>query len=284
VTALDVGLPILAVAGTGLACATSAYLVTTNEEVLRHTTVYVGALDADLRWVAAAIEASTVLRAQIAIVLAMLVGGVMTHSPWCLLVGAGAWVGPRLLLRTLRKRRAEGVERQLVSFLQALANALKSTPSVNNALVSVREVLRGAVRDEVDVCLNQIRLGATFDEALLNMARRLEREKVDAVVTVLLVGWQVGGNLPKVLEATSVNLREMDRLEGVTRSKTAEGKVQLGALGLAPFLICGGLEWASPGFFSPLQGNPVGYLVTSVAALLWVAAMVMAHRILAVDL
>ena len=44
-------------------------------------------------------------------------------------------------------------------------------------------------------------------------------------------GRQVGGNLPKVLETTAHTLREMKRLEGVIRTKTADGRMQLWVIG-----------------------------------------------------
>ena len=94
-----------------------------------------------------------------------------------------------------------------------------------------------------------LRVGATLDQALLNIAARVGSKQLDNALSAVLIGRQVGGNLPKVLETTAAAIREMARLEGVVRTKTAEGKAQLWVLGALPMVLMLALNTMQPGYF-----------------------------------
>ena len=100
---------------------------------------------------------------------------------------------------------------------------------------------------------------------------------------VILIGRQVGGNLADILETNSASIREMARIQGVIRSKTAESKGQLWVLGLAPPVIFLAFDALQPGYFNPLTESGAGTAVLVVALLLWVASLLAAKQILIVD-
>ena len=165
----------------------------------------------------------------------------------------------------------------------ALANALKTTPSIGGAFGSVVNVIEDPIRSEVDLALKEMRVGSTLDMALLSMAARVGSRQLDSALSAILIGRQVGGNLPKVLETTANTLREMKRLEGVIRTKTADGRMQLWVIGAMPliFILCFGTAW--PGYFDPLTKSWTGYGIIAGVGVCWVSALVMARKILAVD-
>src|SRR4029078_11584582 len=91
------------------------------------------------------------------------------------------------------------------------------------AFNSVVTVIDDPIRSEVDLALKEMKVGSTLDQALLHMASRVGSRQLHYALSSILIGRQVGGNLPKVLETTATTLREMKRLEGVVRTKTAQG-------------------------------------------------------------
>lgn len=193
-------------------------------------------------------------------------------------------LAPSVYIEQMRKKRVEQIESQLDGFLLALANALKSTPSIGAALNSVAGVIQPPMRQEVDLALKEMKVGSSLDQALLHMASRVGSRQLDSALSSILIGRQVGGNLPKVLETTSSTMREMQRLEGVVRTKTAEGKFQLWAIGLLPFVLIFLLNALWPGYFKPLEGTVIGYALIGTAAILWTTAIVLARKVLSVDL
>ena len=137
---------------------------------------------------------------------------------------------------------------------------------------------------EVDRILKEMRVGSTLEQAILNMSARLKSPAVDSALSALLIGLQVGGNLPSVLENTAATIREMGRLEGVVKTKTSEGRAQLWVLAVFPFAICAAFNFVQPGYFDPLQQSFAGYLVTSLAIAFWLAALFVARKVLKVDI
>jgi len=138
--------------------------------------------------------------------------------------------------------------------------------------------------EEIRLALKEIRVGTTIDQALLNMSARIRSPQLDATLAGILIGRQVGGDLPRILETTAETLREIARLQGVVRSKTAEGKAQLAVLAVFPAFLLVVFDLASPGYFSPLTHSFVGWIVILIAVGFWVTSIAMARGVLMVDI
>ncbi len=195
-----------------------------------------------------------------------------------------ALIIPPLYIEQLRKERVNKLESQLVDFLMALANALKSVPSVPAAFISVEPVMRSPLKEEVQLSIKEMKVGSTLEQALVNMASRVNSRNLDASLSTVLIGKQIGGDLPTILERTASTMREMERLEGVVRTKTAEGKAQLWVLAAFPLVLIFGFNVVQPGYFDPLSHSFGGYLVATLAAAFWLASLVVAAKVLAVDI
>ncbi len=203
---------------------------------------------------------------------------------YSVLLLALACAGPLLYIERMRRKRVAKIEAQLDGFLLALANALKATPSLGKAFSSVRSLVLPPLREEIDLALKEMRVGSTLDQALLLMAQRVGSRQVDSALSALLIGRQVGGNLPKILDTTSSTLREMSRLDAVVRSKTAEGKAQLTLLSIFPLLLILSFSMVKSDYFEPLTDSFAGYMVIAVAAGCWLASLVVARKIVSVDI
>jgi len=192
--------------------------------------------------------------------------------------------GPALYIEQLRRQRVRAIEAKIDGFILALANALKATPSIGNALAYTQPLLAPPLDAEVGLALKEMRLGNTVDQALLSMAGRVRSTQLDAALSGLLIGRQVGGDLPKILERTAATLREMARLQGVVRSKTAEGKAQVTVLAVFPAFILLLFDTVSRGYFDPLTASIFGWSVIVISLALWLGSVVVARKVLAVDI
>lgn len=200
-------------------------------------------------------------------------------TPLYLIIAAG----PSLYIEKMRRERLAAIEEQLDTFILALANALKTTPSIGAALDSVVAVIDEPMRSEVDLAVKEMKVGSTLDQSLLHMAARVGSRQLDSSLSAVLIGRQVGGNLPKILETTAMTLREMRRLEGVIRTKTAEGRMQLWVIGFMPFVFMVVLNGFWPGYFDVLTKSFGGIVILVTVAGLWVSSLVTARKVLAVD-
>jgi tight adherence protein B len=251
----------------------------------RYWARYVGHLEKRLRGLfELKASGAAIARAQVAAIVLVLAAAIYLGRPEVYLAVPIVAAAPVLVLEQRRVARRKAVEAGMDGFITTLANALKSTPSIGSALAYAQPLIPPPLDEELGLALEEIRVGSTVDEALMNMGARIRSLPLDATLSGILIGRQVGGDLTTILETTAATLREMARLHGVLRSKTAEGKGQLMVLAVFPALILVAFDMTSPGYFDPLTTSAVGYVVIVIGTSLWIGAVALARKILAVNL
>jgi tight adherence protein B len=250
----------------------------------RYWARYTGALDRKLRAMFVFTPGRLIAVGQLATIFVIIAANLAFNLPmWWLLIAVAA-IAPPIYIEYTRRQRILEIDDQLDSFILALANALKSTPSIGAAFSSVVLVIDDPIRKEVDLALKEMKVGSSLDQALLHMAARVGSRQLDSALSAILIGRQVGGNLPKVLETTAHTLREMKRLEGVIRTKTADGRMQMWVIGAMPLVFLVALSQLWPGYFDPLTRDLTGYLIIGGISTCWVASLIFARRVLSVDI
>jgi tight adherence protein B len=240
-------------------------------------------LDRKLRFVRARVRAAQILAVQLVLGLGAL-GLALGFRQWALvlLVPAMAF-GPKVVVEQQVARRVAKLELQIEAWISAIANALKASPSLGEAIASTTTLVASPMSEEVDVLVKEYELGTPLDRALDNLAERIDSKTLAGTVLALKVARKSGGNLPEMLENAAAALRELARLEGVVRTKTAEGKAQAFVIGAIPVPMLAGVHAMDEQFFEPLVATFIGNLVIAVAATLWAVAILLAKKILAVD-
>ncbi|MGD8608634.1 MAG: type II secretion system F family protein [Myxococcales bacterium] len=230
------------------------------------------------------VRGSQVARAQLLTVGAALVLWIGTRqAPFLLLVLVAA-LAPQVVLRKQHVARVAKLESQLDTWLLMLANALKATSSVADAIASTVALAPRPFRDELDLLVKEIRLGIPLDRALQSTGLRIGSAMISGALGAIIVARQTGGDLPRALERAAAALRESARLEGVLRAKTAEGRGQVVVLAVAPFLLCVIISWLDPGWFDPMLDRTYGRAILGACALSWLVAVVWSHHIVRADL
>jgi tight adherence protein B len=191
---------------------------------------------------------------------------------------------PVYSLKREHVRRVQQIELQLDSWLLLLANALKATPSLGEAIRASAKIMRAPMGQELDLVLKEMNLGTPLDQAVLSMSNRVGNRTVAGALATILIGRQTGGDMPRILQESAATLREMQRLEGVVRTKTAEGKTQAYVLAIIPFVLIAAIQMIDPNWLRPLTETTGGFIVISVATVLWLGAFFAARKILAVDI
>lgn len=244
---------------------------------------YLARLDRTLRFLRSSWRAEHVL-VLVCGLIAVVAGTAFALKQWPLVIVIPlVALAPTALLERKVAERVGRIEQQIEPWLVAIANSLKASPSLGEAIRSTTTLIEAPLAEEVELLVREGELGTPLDRALDQMAERIHSSTLSGAVLALRIARQSGGNLPKLLENAASALRELGRLEGVVRSKTAEGKAQALVIGLIPVPMIGGIHWMDPHFFAPLASTFVGHLVVAGAAALWAMAIVLARKILAVD-
>ncbi|MBO6934827.1 MAG: type II secretion system F family protein [Deltaproteobacteria bacterium] len=245
---------------------------------------YVASIHEEVRFLLLKRSAEEIVRMQMFGLAAVLALWALTGN---ILFVAGIFIVgiyPRVSLKRQRQQKVEKLEMQLDGWLLMLANALKATPAIGEALNSTVNLVQPPMRDELDLLVKENQLGTPLDQAILNASERIGSPIVSGALAMLVVARQTGGDLPKILETSAASLREMARLEGVVRTKTAEGKGQVWVLGALPWGLVLLLAWMDPAWFSSLTENFIGNIIVAMATGCYAAALVWARNILSVDI
>ncbi|MDJ0763205.1 MAG: type II secretion system F family protein [Myxococcota bacterium] len=206
------------------------------------------------------------------------------NAPVILMPALLIGITPPWLLVRFDRSRTMALENGLDAFLTALADALTAVPNLAEALQGLCEHMAQPIKDEVVATLAEVRLGRSIDDALTNMAQRLALPGFDAAVGAALLGKRTGGDLPTILRRIAFTAREMSRLEGVIKSKTAEGRGQAWVMGVMPLALILMLELINPEWLAPMWSDPIGWILIGSAAVLEFAAVALIRKIMAVDI
>jgi tight adherence protein B len=191
---------------------------------------------------------------------------------------------PPWQIKRMKATRTLAIEGQLNTFTVSLSNALKITPSLGDALRISGDLLAQPLRDEIVYAVKTMRFGASVEQALTLTASRIGSPDVDMVFSALLIGRNIGGDLPTILDTTAASIREMTRLQQVLRAKTAEGRAQIWVLAMFPLVLIVGLGKLMPGYFDPLTKTAVGYVLTALIVLFWGGSILLGRNIMKVDM
>jgi tight adherence protein B len=269
---------------TGLFLSAWSVMADPQSIVWRQWARYVAHLERQLRLMFIFMPGTHIAQGQLFGVFAILVLHALVDIPFWWAFILGVLIVPPLYIEKMKQKRVETIETQIDAFLMALSNALKATPSVADAFISIQGLIAPPLQQEIELSVKEMRLGSSLDQSLLHMAGRVGSRQFDTALSAVLIGRQLGGNLPQILDTTAATFREMGRLEGFVRSKTAEGKAQLFVLAVFPFGLIYALNALQPGYFNELSSGVLGYIVSILAGVFWIASLLVARKILNVDI
>jgi tight adherence protein B len=254
-----------------------------SRAVRRYAAAYEQRVERTLRYLQIAVPARRFCWAQAAAVLACLGLAAAANSAWPLALGAAAAALPPYRIQRSARLRTQAIEAQLDTWMLALANTLRGNPALPAAIGASAELVGAPLCRELARVAAEVKLGVALDQALRHMAERSGSSTVSAAVTILRIARATGGDLSRTLETAAASLREMARLEGMVRSKTAEGRAQTAVIAAAPLGLVALLDEIDPGLLEPLWTTALGHCIAGAALALWAAALWLARKIVAVD-
>jgi tight adherence protein B len=234
---------------------------------------------AGLRWRPGEVIVASALLAFTGLVLGAVAGAAFVG----LLIGLLGMVAPALYIRIKAARRGRAFEQQLPEVLQMMSGALRAGYSIQQALAAVAEDGQSPASDEFRRTTAEIRLGATIDEALRQMAQRLGVVDFDWVVMAIEIQREVGGDLAEVLDAIAQTIRERERLRGHIKALTAEGRLSGWILGGLPFFMAGALLLINPEYLATLFESGMGLAMIAGASVVMVIGAFWMRKIIRIE-
>jgi len=203
-----------------------------------------------------------VLQASISLGVSLLVL-LVTNMILAVLAGGVAAGGVHLWLSVKAGRRAKAFEAEMPDALQLVASGLSTGYSLPQALDSVVNEGRPPVAEELGRALAEARLGAPLENALDNVADRMDSTDFRWVVMAIRVQREVGGNLSEVLHTLCQTMRDRGALRRQIKALSAEGRLGAIILIALPFLMVAYLSLVNPDFFRPMWETTLGLTLLS---------------------
>ena len=159
-------------------------------------------------------------------------------------------------------------ERQLPDALDLVARSLRAGHAFSGGLQMVADEFDDPLGTEFQRTVAQINLGVSIEQALKNLADRVDCPDLKFFAVSVIIQRESGGNLAEILESISSLIRERFRLRGKIRTLTAEGKLSAGILVGIPFFVAFALSFMNPDYVRVLSTDPTGKILVAVALIM----------------
>ncbi len=194
----------------------------------------------------------------IALVLLLLV---QINIMWCALTSLGVFFLPIFYVMFRRRRRISRLIEQLPDVFELIGQALKAGHSLGSGIGLVGEQLPDPAGIEFARVFHEQNLGVKVEDALVNMADRIDQLDLRFFVTAVLIQRTTGGDLAEVLEKISHVIRERIQLFGLVQSLTAEGRLSGWVLLALPIVMFFVELYINPEYAQVLLQDPMGKML-----------------------
>jgi len=193
------------------------------------------------------------------VVLVAVVGGWLYLGPlWAALFASIVVVIAFAVLRWLGERRATAFRLQLPDSLQLISGSLRAGFGLNQAITAVAAEQDSPAREEFSRAQLEVHLGRDVEEALRNMAVRVQSEDLPWVAEAIEIHREVGGDIADLLDQIASTVRERERIRGQIQVLSAEGKISGLVLVALPFIIAGLTFSVAPDYLRELIDTTAG--------------------------
>lgn len=213
----------------------------------------------------------------------------VTVAVVALLAGAGLWLAlllgglgaglPVVKLVRAAATRCRMFEEKLPEALDFMARALRAGHSITVTMGMAGNELADPIGVEFKTVFDEIGFGIPFNDAMTEMARRMNSHDLDFLVIALLIQRETGGNLTELLEGLAKTVRERIKLQGKVRTLSSEGRFSAILLGSLPFVLGAILSLLNPSYMSALWLSPEGHNILIAGSVLLVVGFVALSRI-----
>jgi tight adherence protein B len=175
---------------------------------------------------------------------------------------------PYFIASAKRKQRMKKFERQLPDALDLAARSLRAGHAFSGGLQMVADEFDDPLGTEFQRTIAQINFGVSAEQALKNLAGRVDCPDLKFFAVSVIIQRESGGNLAEILESISSLIRGRFKLRGKIRTLTAEGKLSAGILIGIPFFVAITLCFINPEYIRVLSTDPTGKILVAAALIM----------------
>ncbi len=197
--------------------------------------------------------------------------------------GTVGWFLPKVWVGRRQAGRLKAFNDQLADTIALMSNSLRSGLSLVQSMEMISREAAPPVSEEFQRVVREIGLGVGPQSALVHLVRRVNSEDLDLLVTAILVQFEIGGNLSRILDSIASTIRERVKLHGEIRTMSAQGRMSGYILSGLPVAIGGILMLVAPGYMAKLF-SPGPWLVLPFCAAFGIGTgMLVMRKLVAIE-
>lgn len=194
-----------------------------------------------------------------------------------------AVIGPWGYLKIKKRLRTRAFLAQMPDVLQLMSGSLSAGYSLPQAVDAVVRQGNEPVATEFNKALVEARIGAPIEDALDDVATRMDSVDFHWVVMAIRIQRDVGGNLAEILSTVAATLRERERLHRQVQVLSAEGRLSAYILGGLPIAFGLYLFLTRRAYLAPLVEDPIGWILLGGMVILMVVGSFWMKKVVTVD-
>jgi tight adherence protein B len=196
-----------------------------------------------------------------ALVVAMFALAAGTSFMFLVLLSVGAGMIPFAWVWLKMRKRLKAFENQLPDLLITIAASLKAGHSFKQGLQAVVDEGHPPANEEFKRVLTETSLGRPMDDALAEMAERMNSTNFEFAITAVTIQRQVGGSLATLFDMVADTVRQRQQFTRKIRALTAMGRMSAYTLIGIPFFLLGVITLANRTYMHPLYHTHTGHLL-----------------------
>jgi tight adherence protein B len=212
----------------------------------------------------------------------ILLSGVMSII-LAIVLGFVGYLLPKLWLGRAKGSRINKLNQQLPDALSMMSNSLKAGFGLMQSLELVSRELDHPIATDMKRTLQEIQVGSTTEEALLNFSARSGSQDLDIVITAMLIQQSTGGNLAEILDNVGHTMRERIRIRGEIKTLTTQGVMTGFIIGGLPVFIGLAVSVINPGYIQPLFTTLAGNAMLAFGVFLEAIGALVIKKIMAIE-
>ncbi|PWB54689.1 MAG: pilus assembly protein TadB [Nitrosomonadales bacterium] len=197
-----------------------------------------------------------------------------------LALGAVAGMLPVFMVVRAKFKRMNRILLQLPDALDLLGRAMRAGHAFSGGVKMAAEEMPEPIAGEFRAVFDELNYGLPLENAMLNLAERVDIPDMKYFVISVLIQRETGGNLAGILDKISGLIRERLKLLGRVRVLASQGRLEAWILSLMPFVVAGILFIIWPDFMSILWKDPAGRVMVGTALVMMVMGIFVMWRMI----
>lgn len=192
--------------------------------------------------------------------------------------------------KDLLRKRKEELNLQFKEMMHAVIAGLQAGYSIENAFIHAYQDIcllygkQSMMAKELYHLTLELRNNRNIEDILSDFAARCQVADIRDFAEVFHIAKKSGGNLVGILKNTADVISDKIEVKREITTMISAKRLEQGIMDIVPFAIILYIDVSSPGFFDGMYHNLVGMIIMTILLAVYIAAYLIAEKIIHIDL